>query len=418
MDRKIAPELKSVDSIDFVAPQIISINENVNLFFMQKVANETSRIDLYFNGGTIQGEKGTSSFVNGLLLSGNEKLSSTEISHQIDLFGGFFESGITTEGSVISIYALRENMPKLITFLKSVIEEMSCLEKEVTELIQDKKQKFQVNMQKTRFLAQREFQKRIFASNEQYSKSVTPDYYENVDRNELISFFQKNYLHGLTKICIVGNFKMDEVNSIAEQFKPWAIEHSIEHLKEMNNEPGLFHVEKEDAVQSAVRVGRILFNKKHEDYTDFNVLNTILGDYFGSRLMTNIREDKGYTYGIGSMVAEYNDFGYFMIGTEVGKEVKDATLDEIKKEFEILQNELVSEEELDLVKNYMLGQLLKSADGPYSMMDLYLSAEIHDKDLEFYNETIQRIQDISPERIQELAQKYLDWDKMSIVTAG
>jgi zinc protease len=143
-----------------------------------------------------------------------------------------------------------------------------------------------------------------------------------------------------------------------------------------------------------------------------------LGDYFGSRLMTNIREEKGYTYGIGSMVAEYNNFGYFMIGTEVGKEVKDNTLVEIKKEFEILQKELVQEEELGLVQNYLLGQLLKSADGAYSMMDLYLSAQVHDKDLNFYNEAIKHIQEITPKRIQELAQKYLNWEDMTIVSAG
>jgi predicted Zn-dependent peptidase len=418
MDRKIAPELKSVDAIDFLAPQIIPVNECVNLFAMTHVANETSRVDLYFDGGTIRGSKGTSSFVNGLLLSGNEKISSTDISHQIDLFGGFFESGITTEGAVISIYALRKNMPALLAFVQKSIAEMSCLEKEIQEMVSDKKQKFQVNLQKTRFLAQREFQKRIFASDEKYSKIVTPDYYENVDRKELQDFFHKNYLKGLTKISVVGNFDKNQIQSFIELFRPWAINKQPEHILGMQNEAGEFHVDKESAVQTAIRVGRILFNKKHEDYVDFNVLNTILGDYFGSRLMTNIREDKGYTYGIGSMVAEYNDFGYFMIGTEVGKAVKKETLVEIKNEFERLQNELVSETELELVKNYLLGQLLKSADGAYSMMDLYLSAEVHGKDLEFYNQSITSIRDITPKRLQELAKKYLNWEDMSIVSAG
>lgn len=418
MDRKIAPELKSVDAIDFLAPQIIPINACVNLFAMTNVSNETSRVDLYFDGGTIRGSKGTSSFVNGLLLSGNEKQTSTEISHQIDLYGGFFETGITTEGSVISIYALRANMPALLAFVQNSIAEMSCLEKEIQEMVSDKKQKFQVNLQKTRFLAQREFQKRIFASNEKYSKIVTPDYYENVNREELQSFFHQNYLKGLTKISVVGNFEPKQIQDMIDLFKPWAIEKSPEHILDMQNEAGVFHVDKESAVQTAIRVGRILFNKKHEDYIDFHVLNTILGDYFGSRLMTNIREDKGYTYGIGSMVAEYNDFGYFMIGTEVGKAVKNETLAEIKHEFERLQNELVSETELELVKNYLLGQLLKSADGPYSMMDLYLSAQVHDKDLEYYNLSITAIKNITPKRIQELAKKYLNWDEMSIVSAG
>ena len=147
-------------------------------------------------------------------------------------------------------------------------------------------------------------------------------------------------------------------------------------------------------------------------------MNTIFGDYFGSRLMSNIREDKGYTYGIGTMVAELHETGYFLIATEVGKDVKDATLKEIQYEMERLHSELVPEEELQLVKNYMLGQLLKSADGPYSMTDLYMSVEPYDLDLDFYNRSIESINSITPERIQELAKTYLQWNDMTVVSAG
>jgi predicted Zn-dependent peptidase len=134
--------------------------------------------------------------------------------------------------------------------------------------------------------------------------------------------------------------------------------------------------------------------------------------------MANIREDKGYTYGIGSMVAEYNNLGYFMIATEVGKKVKEATLNEIKFEIERLKTELIDEEELDLIKNYLLGQLLKSADGPYSMMDLYLSAEAQGLDFNFYNRAIEELHSVTPKRLQELAIKYLVWEEMTIVSAG
>ena len=134
--------------------------------------------------------------------------------------------------------------------------------------------------------------------------------------------------------------------------------------------------------------------------------------------MSNIREDKGYTYGIGSMVNEFENTGYFMIGTEVKKEVTEDTLKEIKFELERLQNELVNEGELELVKNYLLGQLLKSADGPYAMMDLYLSADMQGKDLEYYNEAMAAVRKITPERIQQLARLYLNWDDLIVVTAG
>lgn len=134
--------------------------------------------------------------------------------------------------------------------------------------------------------------------------------------------------------------------------------------------------------------------------------------------MSNIREDKGYTYGIGSVVAEFKETGYFMVATEVGCDVKEEALREIQKEFKRLQDELVSDEELQLVRNYMLGQLLKSADGPYAMTDLFLSAETQGLDLDFYNQAIERINHVSSERILELARTYLNWDDFTIVSAG
>jgi predicted Zn-dependent peptidase len=88
------------------------------------------------------------------------------------------------------------------------------------------------------------------------------------------------------------------------------------------------------------------------------VLNTMLGGYFGSRLMTNLREDKGYTYGIGSAMVPLQHSGYFFITCEVGAEVTGEALKEIRKELDLLRSEEVKEEELSLVKNYMLGSFL------------------------------------------------------------
>ena len=134
--------------------------------------------------------------------------------------------------------------------------------------------------------------------------------------------------------------------------------------------------------------------------------------------MKNIREDKGYTYGIGSFVSELQHTGYFIIATEVGSEFTEKTIDEIRKEIEILQTELIEKEELDLVRSYLLGQILKSADGPYATMDLFIGVQNHNMDLEFYNRYIQKVRTIQPDELREIARKYLGWDTMNIITAG
>lgn len=418
LNRKIQPEIKSFEKIDFVKPQIFDVTPNVKLYFMKEVNNDTARFDLYFNAGTTEGEKGIPSFVNSLLLSGTKDKNSTQIHNDIDDLGGFMESGVSLESSVVSMFCLRENLLPLLKVLVDSIENVAFHEREVDELVGDRKQAFLMNMEKVSFLCQRAFQQRLFHNAEQYSKVSDLSFYEDVQINDLKKFYNENYLNGLFKVVVVGNIEQDEIDQFIDYIGKWSISKKRNTEEDIKNLPGITYIEKEGAVQSAIRIGKILFNKTHEDYNDFIVLNTILGDYFGSRLMSNIREDKGYTYGVGSIVSEYNNFGYFMIATEVGKEVRDETIKEIQIEINKLREELVSDEELELVKNYLLGQLLKSADGPYSMMDLYISAQMHGFGFEFYNKTIQDIQKITPERIKELANKYLIWDQMTVVIAG
>lgn len=418
VNRKLQPELESINKIDFVKPTIYDITTEVKLFLMKNVTNETARFDLYFDAGNIRGSKGIPAFVNGLLLSGTSDKSSTQINNEIDALGGFMECGLSAETSVITMYCLRENVLPILHILTDAIDNVAFHEKEVIELLADKKQTFLMNMEKVSYLSQRSFQQRLFHSSEIYSAIASEDFYNNISINDLKKFFEKHYKNGLTKVVFVGNLEQDTVDEIIDTIGKWVKKGKGEFERDIKNLSGEIHVVKENAVQTAIRIGKILFNKNHEDYNDFMVLNTILGDYFGSRLMSNIREDKGYTYGIGSMVAEYNHIGYFMIATEVAKEVKEATIKEIQFEIERLKTELIEAEELNLIKNYLLGQLLKNADGPYSMMDLYLSAELHGLDFDFYNKAIEELHAITPKRIQELAIKYLNWDDMTVVSAG
>lgn len=417
LNRTNAPEINTIETISFVKPKVFDLSGKVKLFFMKEVPNETSRIDLYFDAGTVKGSVGISSIVNGLLLSGTESHSSTEIQNKINDLGGFYESNVSHENAVISIYALKENILQIVEIISNAISGLSFRSDEVTDLIRERKQKFKVSMEKVNTLAQRAFQQRLF-SESAYGRIIQEEDFDRLHTAELKSYFEENYLNGLTKIVVVGNLPQDEVDQLMDLAGKWGKSHPMNYEKDIQNLKGYTHIVKDGALQTAVRVGRTLFTKKHPDYPDFLILNTILGDYFGSRLMSNIREDKGYTYGIGSMVAELHEVGYFLIGTEVGSEVKEATLEEIKIELKRLQEEEMETEELELVKNYMLGQLLKSADGPYNMTDLYMSVESYGLDFDFYNKCIASINQITPKRIQELALKYLNWEEMTIVTAG
>lgn len=418
IDRITRPAVEKINSVEFLAPIEYSLTEKVSLFHMKHVPNDTCRLDLYFDAGKITEEKGIASFVNGVLLSGTEEKTSQEINEVINGLGGYYDSGVSIENAVISIYCLKENLSKIFETLMDAILNVSFIEKEVEEYISDSKQRFKLGLEKVSFLAQRAFQEVLFSNDSRYSKNTELNDYDSLSISDLKRFHQENYVKGLTKVVIVGDVEKNEIDEIIQLCLPICSPKTTEFTGDLKNIAGEKRIAKEGAIQSAIRIGKIMFNKKHEDYLDFIIVNTILGDYFGSRLMSNIREDKGYTYGIGSWMSELSNTGYFIIATEVGHEVKDETIKEIKFEIDRLQRELVPLAELELVQNYMLGQLLKSADGPYAMMDLFLSAETHNEDLDFYNLAIKSVQEITPKRIQNLAIKYLNWESMSIIIAG
>jgi predicted Zn-dependent peptidase len=416
VDRSQTPDLKQIDSIDFVAPEIRT--EFAVPFFVQKqVPNATSRVELYFNAGSTNGKIGLASLVSGLLLSGTEKMNSTEIHTELDNLGGFHDISLGHESVVVSLYGLNDKLKELLSIFSQSLSEVNFSESEIQELKEDRKQKLRINMQKVSFLAQREFSKNLFADS-QYGRLINEDNYDSITRQEIIDFHKAFYLSGLFKVVLIGDFQEETIVSMEDMLIPFVNNLPLEYNQDLQNTPGLFHTEKEDALQTAIRVGRILFNRKNDDFVDVTILNTILGDYFGSRLMSNLREDKGFTYGVGSMLSEFNETGYFLIATEVGKEHKDAAIAEIRAEIERIQHELIPAEELDLVRNYLLGQLLKSADGPYAMTDLYVGVQAFGLDISFYDRYIKKIHEITPEKLQLLAKTYLDWSQMTIVSAG
>ena len=417
LERKNAPNVQEIEKINFISPLKIQLSENTSLFWMKEVQNETARLDFIFHAGTTRESNLVSSLVAGLIFSGSDKKTATDIHNELDDLGAFFDVGLGHESVLVSFYALQKNMLAVFKIFEDALEHVNFRQTEIDELINERKQKLKINYEKVGFLAQREFQKKLFHCTN-YARQVELEEYDSVKREVIIAYFKKYYQVGLRKIILVGALEENHVSEITKRSKKWCISEPPIFESNFKNSKGFFPIEKKGAVQSAVRIGKTLFNKNHPDFLGFSILNTILGDYFGSRLMKNIREDKGFTYGISSTEAELAKSGYFMIGAEVGSAQKELAIHEIKYEIERLQKDLVPNEELELVRNYLLGQILKSADGPYAMNDLFQSVEAYELDLSFYERYIEKIKTIEAEELRELAVKYLAWDTMTIVIAG
>ena len=277
-------------------------------------------------------------------------------------------------------------------------------------------------MEKVSTIARRAFNEQLFGTNHPYGKNVQLEDYDSLTREALFDFHKKYYTTQNGKIIVTGKIDDSVVQMIHQHFgnTNWGTTQEIENSQNVARDPLIKEkiIRKENAKQSAVRIGLEMPVQTHPDFLKLNILNTILGGYFGSRLMKNIREEKGYTYGIGSALISLKNAGLLIIVSEVGAAYAKETVNEIFKEINRLKNEIISDEELSLVKNYMMGDFLRSFDGPFALSESYRSIIDFDLTPDYFNQGIETIKTITPEKILQLANQYLVEENFVTTIAG
>jgi zinc protease len=272
------------------------------------------------------------------------------------------------------------------------------------------------------YLSRKMFYQTVFGMNHPYGKPLNPEHIENITSQQLSDFYQKHYINGNCKIIASGmipGYLPELINKcFGQNYKVNKFIHETSENDEILPFQNKAICRKKDAVQTSIRIGKRLFNKKSADYPAMQVLNTVLGGYFGSRLMNNIREDKGYTYGVGSALVSYVREGVFFISTEVGKNVTDNAVNEIFFEINRLKQEPIEKPELDKVKNYMMGEFLRAVDGPFSLAERLKSVLDYEMEYDYFDYFLSTIKNIDSQQLMMLANKYFDTDSLTTVLAG
>ncbi|MBK7129822.1 MAG: insulinase family protein [Crocinitomicaceae bacterium] len=419
MNRNTAPEIVKAKQLDLVLPQEIKLENDVTLFWMKEVKDESVKLEIEWYAGTkYQTKKLVAGFTNKLLLSGNATKSARTISEEIDFYGGFVQDEADKDHAAISIYGLRENISAIFRVFSDAFLSCEFPQKEFDEELNIALSRFKIDSEKVKFLCQRKFNACLFGTDNPYGQAAELSDFNALTREDLLAFYTSFYLNAKPVLFLVGDVDEKFIDEIRAWTSHLGKTKPVYEKKPAHSVTGRTYVEKKDAIQSAIRIGRIAVNKKHEDYFGLQVLDTILGGYFGSRLMANIREDKGYTYGIGSAVAVLEDQAYFFVSTEVAKEVTEATIHEIYVELDRLKNEPIPADELERVKNYMLGEFLRQSDGAAAMMDSFKNIWFNELNVSYYNDFIQAIHKITSDDLMNLAKKYFDRAHMVEVVAG
>ncbi|GAL87624.1 peptidase M16 [Sporocytophaga myxococcoides] len=420
MIRTQEPDLNQLAFHKILLPKQNTLNNSIPFYQLISGAQDVLRLEIIFKAGSLyEAKESVAHFTAKMLSEGTKDFSAKEIQEKIAFYGAFMELNSGFDRSALTVYCLARHLDKLLPIISQIIIEPTFPEQELETLKLISTQSLRVNQEKTAFLASARFRKLLFGQHP-YGSCMSEAGINAISRDDLIQFHNKYYSLGNATILITGGGNTNYFNLINEHFGKHQLNiknQIFDSIASWGN-PNTEIIVKESSIQSSIRLGCQLFTIKHEDYFKTSVLIEILGGYFGSRLMKNIREDKGYTYGIHANFAVMKNNGYLVIGTDVNKENTKATLEEIYKEINLLKLDKVNLEELNLVKNYLKGSFINSINTTYSQVDKFKTLLFNNLPVNFYETYFNTLTNITAEEIQATALKYFQIENFYEVVVG
>jgi len=422
LNRTIAPDFKQVEHINLIKPEHIEYVNGCNLFHFNSGDQELVRIEWIFGNLRSNPENPLLNMaVNAMLTEGTETLTAAQIADRIDYYGAFLQVDYGYDNCTVTLYSLNKHLAKTLPIVYDVLNNSVFLVKEIETFAKTQQQKLQVGLQKNDVLARRQFNRALYGDTI-YGHATEVADYQKLNQADMQTHFKQMYQPSNCIIIVAGKVDSELLGLMDVNFNAnWKDNQGKADTSQPELQPETEHfyfIEKPNALQSAIRMGLPTINRKHPDFPKVQVMNTVLGGYFGSRLMANIREDKGYTYGIGSAMTSLKQSGSIFIATEVGADVCKAALGEIEMEVNRLKIELIPEEELALVRNYMLGSLLGSLENVMSHADKFKNIYFSGLDYDYYDYYTETIKSITSEQILATAGQYLDYNNFYKVIAG
>lgn len=422
LNRNIAPEFREIEKIEIPKVESQTLPNGTKIHVIEGGSQDIVKLDWVYKAGLYYQDKPVvASMTNAMLSEGTKSYKSAQLAEIFDFHGAYSHNSFSHHYGQISLFSLNKHITKLLPVIEEMIKMPSIPEKELDVIRKNKKNSFLLSFEKTSSLAHKQFLKVLFGDKHSYSNILKKEDFDDFTRDDLLNFYKQYYTPANCEIIISGKVTDEMLKQVEDLFGNYGTDLPAAGKKEysiISDEQKEHHVTKTDSVQSTIKIGRTIINKNHEEYNQLKVLNVILGGYFGSRLMSNIREEKGYTYGIYSTLSSLPDSGYFGISTDVGNQVREEALKEIYIEIEKLQQELVPEEELKIVQNYLTGELLRTFDGPFSIAEVVRADLPYNFGLNYYQKFLEDIKSITPERLQVLANKYLNPEDLYEIVAG
>lgn len=426
LNKNLIPKFEHLKDIKFPPYFEKTLNNGIKLFVVEDseyplvTTRFVFKTGAFFDAGF---KSGVAHLVSKLLNKGTKRFSATELSEQIDYYGAVVSTGCGYDASYIYSNCMKKYLNEVFELVSDIVWQPAF---EQSELDREKYQLLNIIMSdfdEADYLAERLFKKSVYKETP-YSFNIkgNEESVNLITRDDITNFYQKYYTPDNLILAVVGDVTVGEVEElIASRFVQLpAGEKAGKQTVTLSKEEGInvYLVEKKGAVQSEIQMGHIGVTRDNPDYIKIYVMNMILGGYFTSRINRNLREVHGYTYGARSSFNYYKWAGDFCVETNVKTEQSKAAVEEVLKEIRKIKTEPVKDEELETIKNYVMGNFPLQLETANAIATHIINLEFYELEKDYYNTFIGKVNSVSREDVLEVANKYLDADNISICISG
>ena len=413
------PDIIIPDSVVMPRTEEHTSANGVKIYTLNSNDFEVVRFTFVFRAGSsMQHKPFTASTTSNMLAEGSTTLTAQQIADELDFYGSYFDVNIDRDYVYISFATLSKFFAQTLRVAREIILRPAFSNKELRTYCSKRKQGLAIERKKIDVQSRELFGKALFGDEHPYGISADESLYDDITREDIVALYEELYTADNCFMVCSGNIDEAVIGGMKEIAE--ALPKGKATLPEFPATVTTHKVYKEveSAVQSSIRIGRLLFPRTHPDFVGMQVVATVLGGYFGSRLMQNLREMHGYTYGVMAAMINFEKEGYLAIATQVTRDHTEDALREIYYEIERLRTELIDEEELQLAKNMMIGEILRILDGPFGIADVTIENIMCGMDNSSTEKNVELINAITPEEVQRLAAKYLRREDLVEVVVG
>jgi len=411
--------MSSISEIKVHSAQNVSLPEvekmtlqNVPVYVLRGNSEPVLHLELIFQAGRVHAvHPSVASATAAMLNEGTKSRSSASIAEEVEFYGSTIRCNAGTDALSVSVYTLSKHFEKTLLIVEDILTDAVFPEAELSLYKQNREQKLEISLQQNEFRSTAAIMKNIYGAHV-YGYSATREDIQDLSRNRLLDHYKFIGTNNLSAF-LCGDVDETHLKSLDNLLLHMSSGAKSVACPTPELQPAV--VEETDGpqhMQCAIRLGHQAITRTHRDFAGMFFLNTLLGGYFGSRLMKNIREDKGLTYGISSSLETLVQGAVFMISTEASVENRATVLKEIHNEFRDLRDNPVTDQECTMVRNYLMGNMMMQLDGPFRSMDVIKTFVLEQVPFSNFDRFIQSVKAVTPEEIQSLANSYLDWDSL------